>query len=36
MLPMGNPPIAELAGFVKSEIARWGNVVRQAGIAGTQ
>jgi hypothetical protein len=25
-----------LQAFVKSEIARWGKVVRQAGIAGTQ
>jgi tripartite-type tricarboxylate transporter receptor subunit TctC len=28
--------IAALQDFVKSEIVRWGKVVRQAGIAGTQ
>lgn len=36
MLPMSNPPVAGLQDFVKSEIARWGKVVHQAGIAGSQ
>ena len=31
----GGPP-DELAAFVKSEIGRWGQVVKQAGAAGTQ
>ena len=30
------PTVADLQAFVKSEIARWGKVVQQAGIAGTQ
>jgi tripartite-type tricarboxylate transporter receptor subunit TctC len=30
-----SPPLDELARFVKSEIERWGGVVRQAGLAGT-
>jgi tripartite-type tricarboxylate transporter receptor subunit TctC len=29
-------PPAELEGYVKSEIARWGKVVRQAGVAGSE
>ncbi len=36
MLPMDNRPVAELQGFVKSEIVRWGKVVQQAGIAGSE
>jgi tripartite-type tricarboxylate transporter receptor subunit TctC len=36
MLPMAGQPVDELQGFVKSEIARWGEVVRQAGVAGTE
>jgi tripartite-type tricarboxylate transporter receptor subunit TctC len=35
MLPMPTPTVAELQAFVKSEIARWGKVVKQAGIAGS-
>jgi hypothetical protein len=35
MLPMKTPSIEELQAFVKSEIARWGKVVQQAGIAGS-
>jgi tripartite-type tricarboxylate transporter receptor subunit TctC len=30
-----SPPLDELARFVKSEIERWGGVVRQAGLAAT-
>jgi tripartite-type tricarboxylate transporter receptor subunit TctC len=36
MLPMENPSIAGLQDFIKAEIARWGKVVQQAGIAGSQ
>jgi tripartite-type tricarboxylate transporter receptor subunit TctC len=36
MLPMDNPSVEALSDFVKSEIVRWGAVVRQAGLAGTQ
>jgi tripartite-type tricarboxylate transporter receptor subunit TctC len=36
MLPMDGRPVDELQRFVKSEIARWGEVVRQAGVAGTE
>ena len=36
MLPMENPSVEGLQAFVKSEIARWGKVVQQAGIAGSQ
>jgi len=36
MVPMENPSIAALQDFVKTEIVRWGKVVHQAGIAGSQ
>jgi tripartite-type tricarboxylate transporter receptor subunit TctC len=36
MLPMPTPTVAELQAFVTSEIARWGKVVQEAGIAGSQ
>jgi tripartite-type tricarboxylate transporter receptor subunit TctC len=36
MLPLPTPSIEELQKFVKSEIARWGDVVRKAGIAGSR
>jgi tripartite-type tricarboxylate transporter receptor subunit TctC len=36
MLPMDNPSIEGLQDFVKAEIVRWGKVVQQAGLAGTQ
>jgi tripartite-type tricarboxylate transporter receptor subunit TctC len=35
-LPLQNRSVDELREFVKSEIARWGKVVRDAGLAGTQ
>jgi tripartite-type tricarboxylate transporter receptor subunit TctC len=34
--PVNSPPPAELAAYIKSEIARWGKVVEAAGIAHTQ
>jgi tripartite-type tricarboxylate transporter receptor subunit TctC len=36
MLPMDNPSVEALHDFVKAEILRWGKVVQQAGLAGTQ
>jgi tripartite-type tricarboxylate transporter receptor subunit TctC len=36
MVPMDSRPIADLQAFIASEIARWGKVVQQAGIAGSQ
>lgn len=36
MLPMENPTVEGLHNFVKSEIVRWGKVVQQAGLAGSQ
>ncbi len=34
--PMTTPSIADMRTFMKSEIGRWGKVLREAGIAGTQ
>jgi tripartite-type tricarboxylate transporter receptor subunit TctC len=36
MLPIDTPSVASLHVFVQAEIARWGKVVEQAGIAGSQ
>jgi len=36
ILPIDTPSVAELQRFVKSEIVRWGKLVQQAGIAGSQ
>jgi tripartite-type tricarboxylate transporter receptor subunit TctC len=36
MVPLPTPTIAEMQAFLKSEIERWGKVVHQAGIAGSQ
>jgi tripartite-type tricarboxylate transporter receptor subunit TctC len=35
-LPQASPPPAELKRFVESEIARWGKVIEQAGLAGSE
>jgi len=35
MMPISSPAPGELRSFVSSEVARWGGIVRQAGIAGT-
>jgi tripartite-type tricarboxylate transporter receptor subunit TctC len=35
-IPLTTPPPDELQRYVKSEIVRWGKVVEQAGIAGSQ
>jgi tripartite-type tricarboxylate transporter receptor subunit TctC len=36
MLPINTPSITAMQVFVKAEIDRWGKVVQQAGIAGSQ
>ena len=36
VIPIDSAPTEELKAYVKSEIGRWGDVVRQAGIAGSQ
>jgi tripartite-type tricarboxylate transporter receptor subunit TctC len=36
VIPISSPPPAELARYVKSEVARWGKVVQQAGLAGSE
>jgi tripartite-type tricarboxylate transporter receptor subunit TctC len=36
LLPIDTPSVASLQVFVKTEIAQWGKVVEQAGIAGSQ
>jgi tripartite-type tricarboxylate transporter receptor subunit TctC len=36
MLMMDNESVEALQEFVKAEIARWGKVAQQAGLAGTQ
>jgi tripartite-type tricarboxylate transporter receptor subunit TctC len=36
LLPMETPPVEEMQSFIKSEIARWGKIVQQAGIAGSE
>ena len=36
MLPLEPGSVEELRAFMKSEIARWGDVVRKAGIEGSQ
>ena len=36
MIPVSTPKPGELQVFLKSEIERWGKLVRQAGIAGSQ
>jgi tripartite-type tricarboxylate transporter receptor subunit TctC len=35
-LPQKSPPPEELKRFVASEIVRWGKVITQAGLAGTE
>jgi tripartite-type tricarboxylate transporter receptor subunit TctC len=36
LIPIDTPPVDELQNFVKSEIVRWGDIVRKIGIAGTE
>ena len=35
LAPVQSPP-ADLPGFIKSEIAVWGEIIRRAGLAGSQ
>jgi tripartite-type tricarboxylate transporter receptor subunit TctC len=36
LVPVATPSIADMQAFVKTEIVRWGQIVQQAGIAGTE
>ena len=36
LVELSTPSIAEMQDYVQSEIARWGKIVQQAGIAGTE
>jgi tripartite-type tricarboxylate transporter receptor subunit TctC len=36
LLPMDSASVADMQAFVKAEIVRWGDVVKQAGIAGSE
>ena len=36
LLPMQTPSVPEMRTFVKSEVVRWGEIVKKAGIAGSQ
>jgi tripartite-type tricarboxylate transporter receptor subunit TctC len=36
VIAISSPPPAELARYVKSEMVRWGKVVQQAGLAGSE
>ena len=36
VVPVVSPSLSELATFIASEKERWGKVVQQAGLAGTQ
>jgi tripartite-type tricarboxylate transporter receptor subunit TctC len=36
MIPLSSAPPEELPRFIKSEIERWGEIVRRAGVAGSE
>ncbi len=36
LVPLPTPSVGEMQSFVKTEIGRWGKIVQQAGIAGTE
>jgi tripartite-type tricarboxylate transporter receptor subunit TctC len=36
LVPVVSPPPAELKAFVRSEIVRWGEIVKKAGLQGTE
>jgi tripartite-type tricarboxylate transporter receptor subunit TctC len=36
LVPLPTPSVADMRTFVKTEIVRWGKIVEQAGIAGTE
>jgi hypothetical protein len=33
---MDTPSVPEMRTFVKAEVVRWGDIVKKAGIAGSQ
>lgn len=36
LVPVASPPPAELKAFVRAEIVRWGEIVKKAGLQGTE
>jgi tripartite-type tricarboxylate transporter receptor subunit TctC len=36
LVPVNSPPPGELKGFVRTEIARWGEAVKKAGLVGSE
>jgi tripartite-type tricarboxylate transporter receptor subunit TctC len=36
LVPIQTPPVADLQRYMRTEIERWGKVLKQAGLAGTQ
>jgi tripartite-type tricarboxylate transporter receptor subunit TctC len=36
LVPLPTPSVGDMQAYVKNEIARWGEIVQQAGIAGTE
>ena len=36
LLPVQSPPPDELKGFIAAEITRWGDIVKDAGLVGSQ
>jgi len=36
LVPIDSPPVEQLRHYVKSEIERWGKVIRAAGLAESQ
>ena len=36
MVPKSSPPPEKLQDFIDTEMVRWGKVVKQAGLAGTE
>jgi hypothetical protein len=36
LIPIDSPAVDDLELYVKSEIERWGKVIRAAGIAGSE
>jgi tripartite-type tricarboxylate transporter receptor subunit TctC len=35
LMPMESPSVADMQKFMQTENARWGNIVREAGVAGS-
>jgi tripartite-type tricarboxylate transporter receptor subunit TctC len=36
LIPLGKGSLTEIDAYTKSEVVRWGKVIRDAGIAGSQ